>query len=105
MADKSIYFVILYERQNKQCYYCKTFLWDGSSAIACNLDHKTPTSRGGKNLLANLCLTCFPCNTMKANMTEDEFLPVFEKYLQGKITKKDMGQYAHYLALKRKFDI
>ena len=38
-----------------------------------SLDHILPRSRGGTNELTNLQYTCMSCNSMKGNLTDDEF--------------------------------
>ncbi|HEY7308307.1 MAG TPA: HNH endonuclease [Gemmataceae bacterium] len=50
------------------CCFCKMPTgWDVS------LDHKTPTSRGGKDALENLAVACRRCNGIKGALTEGEF--------------------------------
>lgn len=53
-----------------ECHYCKkqvTFQeW--------HMEHKTPVSRGGRNKLDNLAISCPSCNLRKGRRTEDEFL-------------------------------
>lgn len=93
-----------YEKQNRKCYYCETDLWLGEDVVESNIDHKMPSSRGGKDTIENTCLSCQPCNTAKANMTEEEFRPVMVLLKENKITKKDLPDYAKYLVLKSKFE-
>ena len=54
------------------CAYCNTEI-DEDTATK---DHKTPISRGGKNSISNLQLVCDPCNTIKAELTDEEFVLV-----------------------------
>jgi len=55
--------------QDARCAYCKQLL-----SGQYHIDHKTPVSRGGKNDLENLHLTCPRCNLLKGAMTHEEFL-------------------------------
>lgn len=56
--------------ENGFCYYCTTEFEDGELFT---FDHKMPISKGGKNELDNLVICCHRCNSMKQNMTEEEF--------------------------------
>lgn len=51
---------------DKCCFYC-----GGPDE---SVDHLTPISRGGTNDPPNLVPSCIACNTMKADMTADEFI-------------------------------
>lgn len=58
-----------FERQGSKCYYCESPLtWD-----RCQIDHKTPLSRGGDNTIENIALTCRVCNYEKKILTEAEY--------------------------------
>ncbi len=39
-----------------------------------SLDHRLPLARGGKNDYSNLHLVCKSCNSMKGQLTEEEFV-------------------------------
>jgi 5-methylcytosine-specific restriction endonuclease McrA len=52
---------------NPLCCYCRSPL-----SFESMLDHKTPTSRGGKHALANLAVCCRKCNTMKGLADEKD---------------------------------
>ena len=56
-------------RQDARCSYCRELL-----SGRFHIDHKTPVSRGGRNDLENLHLTCGRCNMTKGAMTHEEFL-------------------------------
>ena len=56
-------------RQDARCAYCRQLLTGEY-----HIDHKLPVSRGGKNDLENLHLTCPRCNLIKGAMTHEEFL-------------------------------
>ncbi len=52
------------------CYYSGELL----SFDTITIDHKTPVSRGGSNLLENLCIASHHMNTAKGNLTAQEFI-------------------------------
>lgn len=39
-----------------------------------SVDHRLPLARGGKNDYSNLHLICKSCNSMKGQLTEEEFI-------------------------------
>src|ERR1051326_8295233 len=84
--NRILYF---WEKQDKKCYYCGVSLINTETMeiVACNIDHKQPSSRGGKDTVENTCLTCMPCNNYKGNLTEAEFMVVMDKVKEGKLTK------------------
>jgi len=51
----------LFAEQWGTCYWCFAPLTDY------HLDHITPISRGGTDLISNLCLACVKCNLQKHN--------------------------------------
>lgn len=53
-------------RDGGGCYYC-------GCPKATTLDHLLPVSKGGRYNLANLVVACSKCNSLKSNMTEQEF--------------------------------
>jgi CRISPR/Cas system Type II protein with McrA/HNH and RuvC-like nuclease domain len=65
----------LWEEQNGLCRYTgekliPSNLWDNGAS----LDHITPLSRGGINGKNNLQWVSYRVNTVKSNMTHDEFV-------------------------------
>ncbi len=58
----------IFLRDQSTCQYCGHIF----SSRELNIDHVYPRSRGGKNTWENLVLSCFPCNTRKADRTPDE---------------------------------
>ena len=48
------------------CAYC-------GSRVLIEIDHRTPLSRGGSNLIDNILPACRRCNRRKRTMTEEEF--------------------------------
>jgi 5-methylcytosine-specific restriction endonuclease McrA len=50
------------------CAYCRRPLaWDAS------VDHRTPTSKGGRHAFDNLAVACARCNGLKGSMGESDF--------------------------------
>lgn len=102
--SKNAKIIYLYEKQDKKCPYCGiSFMENGELKMDINIDHIIPSSRGGKNVIENLCLSCFPCNSAKGDMTAEEFSDAISKLKEGKITKNDLRDYAKYFILKKKF--
>lgn len=92
-----------WEIQNKKCYYCDVILFDGFKFVPCNLDHKIAVSKGGRDTIDNLCLSCIECNNTKGSIGEVEFASALAMLKSGKIEKKDIKNYASYIELKNKF--
>jgi 5-methylcytosine-specific restriction endonuclease McrA len=63
----------LFERLKWKCAYCNKQLDFKSVTV----DHKTPFSRGGLNIIANVAPCCESCNKSKATKTAEEFLGLF----------------------------
>ncbi len=58
----------IFLRDHSTCQYCGRHF----SSKELNIDHVYPRSRGGKNTWENLVLSCFACNTRKADRTPEE---------------------------------
>jgi 5-methylcytosine-specific restriction endonuclease McrA len=55
--------------ENPLCHYCSLPCgWDVS------IDHRIPTSRGGRHCFANLAPCCPRCNRVKGMLTASEFV-------------------------------
>lgn len=54
---------------HKNCPYCKEPITYKTAGV----DHKIPTSRGGKDNITNVHLVCKVCNMIKGDFTHDEF--------------------------------
>ena len=63
-----------YESQNKKCYYCGVTLKNPQ------VDHKTPRSKGGLNVIDNIAICCKDCNHLKGTKNEAEFLGFMIEY-------------------------
>jgi hypothetical protein len=57
----------LLERDGRKCAYCQ------GENVPLEIEHIVPKSRGGSNQIANLTLSCRPCNQKKGNQTAAEF--------------------------------
>lgn len=52
------------------CEYCgRKLSWEERE-----IEHKTPTSKGGNNCNSNLCISCHQCNVEKSDRTYEEYL-------------------------------
>lgn len=57
----------LLEKFHRTCAYCK------KTGVPLQVEHITPKSRGGSDLVDNLTIACGPCNQRKGNQTVGEF--------------------------------
>jgi len=64
-------------KENPDCYYCQSPLISHSE---CHIDHITPLSRGGRNMIENMVTSCSICNSViKSDMTPDEMYDYIER--------------------------
>jgi 5-methylcytosine-specific restriction endonuclease McrA len=63
----------LFEQQEGFCFYCGELLY-ASFDREVHVEHRIPLSRGGRNLIENIVLSCSDCNLSKFTKTDDEFL-------------------------------
>ena len=67
----------LYARRQGKCPYCNRQLTIGEAphhnSLKAHLDHMQPRSKGGRDNLDNLQLTCESCNKDKGNMSDQEY--------------------------------
>jgi hypothetical protein len=56
------------KRDRYRCCYCLTT--EANSGVTMTCDHIQPVSKGGENLVENVCLACSACNIFKSNTTE-----------------------------------
>jgi predicted restriction endonuclease len=62
-----------FERDNHRCVYCgKYLLADFEVFMSAKEDHLRPLSKGGKNELSNIVISCNVCNRLKSNYFPDE---------------------------------
>jgi 5-methylcytosine-specific restriction endonuclease McrA len=62
----------------RRCHYCGiecSPLKRPSQRIT--KDHRIPVSRGGSDAIENIVVACRGCNSEKSNMTEDEYLQMW----------------------------
>ncbi|MCL6089480.1 MAG: RNA-guided endonuclease IscB [Candidatus Thermoplasmatota archaeon] len=57
----------LLEKFHRKCVYC------GKTNVPLEIEHLTPKSRGGSNMVSNLAISCHECNQKKNNLTAEEF--------------------------------
>jgi len=102
----------LYQRQNGLCGYCGTpnmFLrgevskkfFQGNKNLVATFDHIIPDCEGGKVTMANGVCACSRCNTLKSDLSLEEF---FEQYdvLYQRLIEKPMRVAAKRKAMVRK---
>ncbi len=70
--------VILAEMQHGLCHYCGVKLtWDFNKKprpkTLATLDHKIPTSKGGKDSMDNAVCACNGCNFRRGDISYEEF--------------------------------
>jgi hypothetical protein len=71
---------MLCEQQRDMCYYCGTAItFYRKKSHSCELDHKTPISRGGDDAVSNLAASCKSCTMLKGALTESEFRKKFSR--------------------------
>ncbi len=77
LSDRDLKRKALYDAQDGLCWYCGEILradhMHGSAGRPTNIEHQTPSSRGGSNNDDNLVLACVPCNGRKATKTVEEY--------------------------------
>jgi len=56
------------QRDNFHCQYCGVRL----PLSRLNYDHVIPRDQGGKTVWSNIVMSCYPCNSHKANRTPEE---------------------------------
>jgi len=83
---KSVRFEIL-KRDNFTCRYCGR----ASPEVVLNVDHVTPTSKGGTDDWDNLITSCFDCNAGKSGRpiihTQEETYEQFKKRIEDQVDK------------------
>lgn len=60
---------------HQYCEYCHIKL----AGWQCQLDHRVPHKRGGKNEISNIAISCGPCNRAKSSMTDVEYKSYLEE--------------------------
>lgn len=96
--------LVLYEKQSKKCYYCRTkLLKEAKEDRSPLLDHYIPKSKGGGQG-KNLVLACSWCDTTKSASSPKYFIKFLEPYNNGKVERKeDLYEYWTYLKLRKKY--
>jgi 5-methylcytosine-specific restriction endonuclease McrA len=69
------------------CFVVMTREYGWHSPAAPSRDHRTPTSRGGMNVAANIVVCCRQCNELKGALDEDEFAA----WKDGRLSRLDDG--------------
>lgn len=69
--------VNLLNQQHNKCFYCQVDITDSNIS----LDHATPLSKDGKNIISNIDIVCKDCNMLKGIRTKEEFLKFLNIYI------------------------
>lgn len=97
--------IILYENQNGNCAYCGcSLLEEARAGRNPQFDHIKPKSKGGKDDMENLNLSCNWCNIVKKDRSMKEFLEYIRPYLEGKVPREELSDFKKYNVLKKKFN-
>lgn len=84
----------LSERYDRQCQYCGVFTnFDGNPDHVPTADHIVSRARGGTDEWENLTLACHKCNSLKGDMTVDEFV---EKLKRNGVIEQNLTQQDDY---------
>lgn len=67
----------IYNHQKKSCFYCK----EKTEFNMMEREHVFPKSKGGKGI-KNKVLSCHYCNSLKSNLTVEEFIVKVKKLLK-----------------------
>jgi 5-methylcytosine-specific restriction endonuclease McrA len=74
----------LYREQDGLCYYCKRpvrLAFKGmphENPDHATIDHKVPRNLGGTDDVANIVVACWSCNSVKGDMTAEQFTRLIE---------------------------
>lgn len=60
--------------QGGKCFYCHVLLTSSEEGLSATLDHLTPLSKGGLDVLSNFVLSCKKCNGAKGALPLERFL-------------------------------
>lgn len=85
----------LIKRHKARCHYCNVPT-DNSrppGPKSPTRDHKHPMSRGGARYGPNVVLSCYACNNLKGNLTDEEFV-LYRGYLARGIPKREARRLA-----------
>jgi 5-methylcytosine-specific restriction endonuclease McrA len=68
-SDIDLWLVKIYSKPTFRCYYCQ----DTYKTKFVHIDHVEPLSKGGTNVISNLCASCSSCNLRKHTHSAAEF--------------------------------
>ena len=89
----------VFKRDNFTCQYCAA----KPPKVPLEVDHITPVSKNGKNLMSNLITACFDCNRGKSNVElTDVPTPLIETMNRKMVAQNQYLQYKRVLNKERK---
>lgn len=72
-----------FNEQHGRCFYCGHLLSNGNIEI----DHIIPFSISKNGQIANLCLSCGPCNRLKSHKSLNEFRNLILELMPEKLIR------------------
>lgn len=66
------------------CHYC-------GIAPAGTIDHKVPTSKGGRWIKTNVVPACHPCNNLKGTLSYEDFMEILSRGLRKTLEQHGIG--------------
>lgn len=87
---------LVWDAADGKCVYCETEVtYYAKKTNSLQIDHKKPVSRGGSDDMANLACSCRQCNSLKADMTAEEFRA---KFAPAELVARHLSQAAKNLS-------
>lgn len=80
----------LFNKQNGKCFYCERFVIMHPSYLHNTLtrDHMVAKAKGGSRQPENIVGACFLCNSLKKEMSVEEFLKIIFTKEYKKVEKR-----------------
>jgi hypothetical protein len=85
----------IYLRDGLACAYCGATVEEGAKLT---LDHVTPHSKGGTNVVTNLVTCCHRCNSARGNRSVRVFAAAVAEYLDHGVTAVEIERHVRACA-------